>query len=70
MPKPRSAAAGAGASPAGEVVERNLDGAAQLQPRPSVIFFDVNETLPDITPLAARFADVAAPGLLANVRQG
>jgi hypothetical protein len=70
MPKPQSAAAGADASPAGEVVERSLGGGAQVQPRPSVIVFDVSETLSDMTPLAARFADVAAPRLLANVRQG
>jgi hypothetical protein len=35
-----------------------------------VIVFDVSETLSDMTPLAARFADVADPSLLANVRQG
>lgn len=38
-----------------------------MQPRPSVIAFDVNETLSDMTPLAARFADVGAPELLAKV---
>ena len=38
-----------------------------MQPRPSVIVFDVNETLSDMAPLAARFADVGAPGLLAKV---
>jgi 2-haloacid dehalogenase len=32
-----------------------------------VIVFDVNETLSDMTPLAARFADVGAPKLLAKV---
>jgi len=37
-----------------------------LQPRPSVIVFDVNETLSDMTPMAGRFADVGAPGLLAT----
>ena len=36
-----------------------------MQPRPSVIVFDVNETLSDMAPLAGRFADVGAPGLLA-----
>jgi 2-haloacid dehalogenase len=29
--------------------------------RPSVLIFDVNETLSDLTPLRARFADVGAP---------
>ena len=38
-----------------------------MQPRPSVIVFDVNETLSDMAPLARRFADVGAPGLLARV---
>jgi 2-haloacid dehalogenase len=38
-----------------------------LQPRPSVIVFDVNETLSDMAPLAGRFADVGAPELLAKV---
>ena len=38
-----------------------------MQPRPSVIVFDVNETLSDMAPLAARFADVGAPELLATV---
>ncbi len=38
-----------------------------MQPRPSVIVFDVNETLSDMAPLAARFADVGAPDLLAKV---
>jgi len=38
-----------------------------VQPRPSVIVFDVNETLSDMAPLARRFADVGAPELLANV---
>jgi 2-haloacid dehalogenase len=38
-----------------------------LQPRPSVIVFDVNETLSDIAPLAQRFAEVGAPELLAKV---
>ena len=38
-----------------------------MQPRPSVIVFDVNETLSDMAPLARRFADVGAPELLANV---
>jgi 2-haloacid dehalogenase len=32
-----------------------------------VIVFDVNETLSDMTPLAARFADIGAPELLAKV---
>ncbi len=38
-----------------------------MQPRPSVIVFDVNETLSDMAPLAGRFADVGAPELLAQV---
>jgi 2-haloacid dehalogenase len=38
-----------------------------LQSRPSVIVFDVNETLSDMAPLASRFADVGAPELLATV---
>jgi 2-haloacid dehalogenase len=33
---------------------------------PSVIVFDVNETLSDMAPLANRFAEVGAPGLLAR----
>jgi 2-haloacid dehalogenase len=35
--------------------------------RPSVIVFDVNETLSDMAPMTRRFADVGAPGLLARV---
>jgi 2-haloacid dehalogenase len=42
-------------------------GGADVQPRPSVIVFDVNETLSDMAPLARRFADVGAPELLARV---
>lgn len=38
-----------------------------MQPRPSVIVFDVNETLSDMAPLARRFAEVGAPELLARV---
>jgi 2-haloacid dehalogenase len=38
-----------------------------LQPRPSVIVFDVNETLSDMAPLARRFTEVGAPELLARV---
>lgn len=33
--------------------------------RPSVIVFDVNETLSDMSPMGARFADVGAPDSLA-----
>ncbi len=33
----------------------------------AVIVFDVNETLSDMSPMADRFADVGAPGLLARV---
>ena len=35
--------------------------------RPSVILFDVNETLSDMAPMAGYFADVGAPDLLAKV---
>lgn len=38
-----------------------------MRPRPSVIVFDVNETLSDMAPLAGRFEDLGAPGLLARV---
>jgi 2-haloacid dehalogenase len=34
--------------------------------KPTLILFDVNETLSDLSPMAARFADVGAPGLLAK----
>ena len=34
-------------------------------PRPSVLLFDVNETLSDMAPIAHRFAEVGAPGSLA-----
>ena len=34
---------------------------------PSVIVFDVNETLSDMSPMAARFTDVGAPGHLAKL---
>jgi 2-haloacid dehalogenase len=34
--------------------------------RPSVLVFDVNETLSDLTPMARRFAEVGAPGHLAK----
>jgi 2-haloacid dehalogenase len=37
-----------------------------VQPRPSVIVFDVNETLSDMTPMASHFAEVGTPGLLAT----
>ena len=33
----------------------------------AVIVFDVNETLSDMSPMADRFADVGAPGLMARV---
>ncbi len=36
-----------------------------MEPRPSVIVFDVNETLSDMAPMAGRFTEVGAPGLLA-----
>ncbi|MBA3906897.1 MAG: haloacid dehalogenase type II, partial [Pseudonocardiales bacterium] len=32
-----------------------------------VVVFDVNETLSDLAPMAARFADVGAPGHLAKL---
>ena len=38
-----------------------------MQSPPSVIVFDVNETLSDMEPMASRFADVGAPELLAKV---
>jgi 2-haloacid dehalogenase len=38
-----------------------------LRSRPSVIVFDVNETLSDMAPMAGYFADVGAPDLLAKV---
>jgi 2-haloacid dehalogenase len=38
-----------------------------VEPRPSVIVFDVNETLSDMAPMARRFAEVGAPELLATV---
>jgi 2-haloacid dehalogenase len=34
---------------------------------PSVVVFDVNETLSDMSPMATRFADVGAPGDLAKL---
>lgn len=34
--------------------------------RPSVLLFDVNETLSDMSPMGARFEDVGAPGHLAK----
>ncbi len=37
-----------------------------MEPRPSVIVFDVNETLSDMAPMASRFTEVGAPGLLAT----
>lgn len=36
-----------------------------MTPTPSVIVFDVNETLSDMGPMAGRFTDVGAPGHLA-----
>lgn len=38
-----------------------------MSKEPSAIVFDVNETLSDMAPMAARFDDVGAPGLLARV---
>ncbi|MBG6055696.1 2-haloacid dehalogenase [Salinibacterium sp. CAN_S4] len=37
-----------------------------MNPKPVVIVFDVNETLSDMTPMAARFEEVGAPGSLAK----
>jgi len=34
--------------------------------RPSVVVFDVNETLSDLSPMADRFADLGVPGLMAK----
>lgn len=34
---------------------------------PSVVIFDVNETLSDMTPMVSRFAEVGAPELMAKV---
>jgi 2-haloacid dehalogenase len=42
-------------------------GGPGVQPQPSVIVFDVNETLSDMKPLARRFSDIGAPELLAKV---
>jgi len=38
-----------------------------MSPAPSVIVFDVNETLSDISPMTQRFADVGAPEHLARL---
>lgn len=38
-----------------------------MPPAPSVIVFDVNETLSDMSPMASRFADVGAPEQLAKL---
>jgi 2-haloacid dehalogenase len=38
-----------------------------MSPHPSVIVFDVNETLSDMSPMAGRFADVGAPEHLARL---
>jgi 2-haloacid dehalogenase len=38
-----------------------------MRPRPSVIVFDVNETLSDMAPMGGRFAEVGAPEPLARV---
>ncbi len=35
--------------------------------RPTVLLFDVNETLSDMAPMAGRFEDIGAPGHLAKV---
>jgi 2-haloacid dehalogenase len=41
--------------------------AEEHRPAPAVIVFDVNETLSDMAPMAARFADVGAPEHLAKL---
>jgi len=38
-----------------------------MQPHPSVVVFDVNETLSDMAPMAERFAEVGAPELAARL---
>jgi 2-haloacid dehalogenase len=38
-----------------------------MSPSPSVIVFDVNETLSDMSPMARRFADIGAPEHLAKL---
>ncbi len=38
-----------------------------MSTRPSVIVFDVNETLSDMRPMAQRFTDVGAPAHLAKL---
>ena len=38
-----------------------------MKTTPSVIVFDVNETLSDMSPLSARFVDIGAPAYLARV---
>lgn len=38
-----------------------------MTPKPSVIVFDVNETLSDMSPMAGRFADIGAPEHLAKL---
>lgn len=42
----------------------NLEG---VQPTPSVVVFDVNETVSDLAPLAERFAEVGAPKGMARL---
>ncbi|WP_251042171.1 hypothetical protein [Arthrobacter sp. ISL-30] len=38
-----------------------------MSDEPSVIVFDVNETLSDMSPMAARFTEVGAPDHLAKL---
>ncbi len=38
-----------------------------MSPAPSVIVFDVNETLSDMSPMAVRFTDVGAPEQVAKL---
>jgi 2-haloacid dehalogenase len=38
-----------------------------MQPHPSAVVFDVNETLSDMAPMAERFAEVGAPELAARL---
>ncbi len=37
-----------------------------MPPRPSVVVFDVNETLSDLSPMSERFADLGVPGSMAK----
>lgn len=45
-----------------EQVDAVPEVAGQRPHRPALVVFDVNETLSDMSPMAARFVDVGAPG--------